>query len=252
VIEENRGTVITGAEVQEVLIEDQKVRGVVAEIDGNREKIDCPVVINSGLVNSMFRYIPEKHFPHTFVNRVKGFWRAGIGAVYFALSKPIVQQHLTFVPRVAGKEDGFDSDIRMGFWDSSAMDPERAPAGKQLLDAYVSLTDSQCHNRELVHLAYDRMKACMEDRYPGFKEALEWTLYTVSDNLVPVAQAPFQVGNARPRAKCPYVEGLYHASDSSECSMAANDAAIHAGIIAASRVSGTNYVEEILPEYLQA
>jgi hypothetical protein len=93
------------------------------------------------------------------------------------------------------------------------------------------------------------MKAAMEKMYPGFKENLEWTLYTVSDNLVPVAQAPFQVGTARPSAKCPFVEGLFHASDSSECSMAANDAAMHAGIIAASRVSGKNYVEEILPEY---
>jgi hypothetical protein len=33
--------------------------------------------------------------------------------------------------------------------------------------------------------------------------------------------------------------------------MAANDAAIHAGIIAASRVSDKDYVSEILPDYLQ-
>jgi hypothetical protein len=33
--------------------------------------------------------------------------------------------------------------------------------------------------------------------------------------------------------------------------MAANDAAVHAGIIAASRISGRDYVKEILPEYLQ-
>ena len=33
--------------------------------------------------------------------------------------------------------------------------------------------------------------------------------------------------------------------------MAANDAAIHAGIIAASRVSEKDYVREILPEYSQ-
>jgi hypothetical protein len=197
----------------------------------------------------MFRYLPERHFPYTFVHRVKGFWRAGIGALYFALNKPVVKEHLTFVPKIAGKEDGFDFDVRMGFWESSGMDPQRAPAGKQLLDAYVSLTDRQCEDRALVQLAYDRMKAFMEDHYPGFKEALEWTLFTVSKNLVPVAQAPFQVGSARPRAQCPFVRGLYHASDSSECSMAANDAAIHAGIIAASRVSGHDYVSEILPDY---
>ncbi|MBU2551772.1 MAG: FAD-dependent oxidoreductase [Proteobacteria bacterium] len=249
VIEENGGRVVTGARVVEVLIETGKVRGVLVEIDGTREKIDCPVVINSGMVNEMFRYIPERNFPYTFVNQVKGFWRAGIGAVYFALSRPVVGEHLSFVPRIAGREDGFDSDVRMGFWDSSGMDRERAPAGKQLLDAYVSLTDREAHDPELVQLAYERMKTFMEAYYPGFKEALEWTLYTVSDSLVPVAQAPFQVGSARPRAQCPHVQGLYMASDSSECSMAANDAAIHAGIIAASRVSGKDYVREILPEY---
>lgn len=249
VIEENGGKVITNATVKEVLIENQKVQGVLVEIDGKVERIDCPIVINSGLVNDMFKYIPERHFPYTFVNRVKGFWRAGIGAVYFGMSKRIVNEHVTFIPKVAGKEDGFDANIRMGFWDSSGMDPGRAPAGKQLIDAYVSLTDKQCHDKRLVELAYQRMKEAMEKMYPGFKENLEWTLYTVSDNLVPVAQAPFQVGTARPSAKCPFVEGLFHASDSSECSMAANDAAMHAGIIAASRVSGKNYVEEILPEY---
>jgi len=249
VIEENGGKVVTRAKVLEVLIEDRKVKGVLVEMNGGTEKIECPIVINSGLVNDMFRYIPEKHFPYTFVNRVKGFWRAGIGAVYFALNRPIVQEHLTFVPKIAGPEDGFDSDVRMGFWESSGMDPARAPTGKQLLDTYVSLTDRQCRDNYLVQLAYDRMTAFMEAHYPGFKDALEWTLYTVSENLVPVAQAPFQVGSARPRAKCPYVEGLYHASDSSECSMAANDAAIHAGIIAASRVSGRDYLEKILPDY---
>jgi len=251
VIEENGGKVITGAKVKEVLIERGKVKGVLVDIGGTIEKIECQIVINSGLVNEMFRYIPEKYFPYTFVNRVKGFWRAGIGAVYFALDRQIVKEHVTFTPKIAGKEDGFDSDLRMGFWDSSGMDPGRAPAGKQLLDAYVSLTDQEAHNRDLVNLAYDRMMAFMTDNYLGFKESLEWTLYTVSDSLVPVAQAPFQVGDARPRAKCPFVKGLYHASDSSECSMAANDAATHAGIIAASRVSEKDYVGAILPDYAQ-
>ncbi|MBW1733179.1 MAG: FAD-dependent oxidoreductase [Deltaproteobacteria bacterium] len=249
VIKENGGRVVTRARVKEVLIEAGRVKGVLVDMEGGEEKIDCPVVINSGLVNEMFQYIPEKHFPYTFVKRVKGFWSAGIGAVYFGLDRKIVQEHLTFIPKIAGREHGFDSDVRMGFWDSSGMDPQRAPAGKQLVDAYVSLTDKEAHNPELVNLAYDRMLAFMTEHYPGFKEALSWTLYTVSDSLVPVAQAPFQVGDARPRAKSPHVKGLYLASDSSECSMAANDAAVHAGIIAASRVSNRDYVSEILPEY---
>lgn len=251
VIRETGGQVLTGARVREVLIENRQVRGVLVEISGALEKIDCPIVINSGMVNEMFSYIPERHFPHTFVNQVKSFWRAGIGAVYFGLSRRVVGEHLTFVPKIAGREDGFDSDVRMGFWESSGMDPERAPPGKQLLDAYVSLTGTQAHERELVGRAYERMKRFMEENYPGFREALEWALYTVSDSLVPVAQAPYQVGTARPRAKSSHVEGLYLASDSSECSMAANDAAIHAGIIAASQVSGRDYVREILPDYLQ-
>lgn len=249
VIEENGGKIVLNANVKEVLIENQKVQGVLVEIDGKLEKIECPIVINSGLVNDMFNYIPERHFPFTYVNRIKGFWRAGIGAVYFGLSKRVVNEHVTFIPKVAGKEDGFDSDVRMGFWDSSGMDAGRAPAGKQLIDAYVSLTSRECYDKRLVALAYERMKEHMIRLYPGFKENLEWALYTVSDNLVPVAQAPFQVGTSRPMAKDAWVEGLYHASDSSECSMAANDAATHAGIIAATRVSGKNYLEEILPEY---
>lgn len=249
VIEENGGKVITNATVNRVLIDNQKVQGVFVEMNGKVEKIECPIIINSGLVNDMFKYIPERHFPYTYVNRIKGFWRAGIGAVYFGMNKPVVKEHVSFIPKIAGKEDGFDFDVRMGFWDSSGMDPERVPSGKQLIDAYVSLTDQECRNKKLVALAYERMKDHMIKLYPGFKKDLDWALYTVSENLVPVAQAPFQVGTARPMAKCPFVKGLYHASDSSECSMAGNDAAIHAGIIAASQISGKNYLEEILPEY---
>jgi hypothetical protein len=93
------------------------------------------------------------------------------------------------------------------------------------------------------------MNRFMEDHYTGFKGALEWTLYTVSDDLVPVARAPFQAGDARPRAGCPCIEGLSHPSDSAECSLGGNDAAIHSGIIEASQISGGDYVEKILPDY---
>jgi protoporphyrinogen oxidase len=251
VIQENGGRIMTNAAVREVLVEGGKVIGVSVNMEGKDEIITCPIIINSGMVNEMFKYIPERHYPKIFVDRIKSFWRAGICAVYWGLSKPVVNEHLTFVAKIAGKEDGFDSDVRMGFWDSSGMCADRAPAGKQLLDAYVSMTDEESHNQKLVQIAYERMNRYMEDHYAGFKQNLEWALCTVSDSLVPVAQAPFQVGDSKPRAKDPYIEGLYHASDSSECSMAANDAAVHAGIIAATRVSGHDYIREILPEHLQ-
>jgi len=251
VIRDNGGTVLTGAPVKEVLIEGGKVKGVLAEIDGMLERIDCPIVVSSDSVQEMFDYLPERHFPVSFVRRVRGFWRAGAGLVYFGLSREVISEHLTFVPAVAGREDGFEGDVRMGFWASSSMDPSRAPRGSQLVDAYVSLTDRETRNPALVETAYWKMKNFLEDRYPGFRRALVWSLYTVTDSLIPVAQAPGQVGDARPRAKCPWVEGLYFASDTTECSMAANDAAVHAGILAASRVSGRDYVREILPEYLQ-
>lgn len=251
VIRENGGTVLVGAPVKEVLIENHRVKGVLAEIDGKLEKIDCSIVVSSGIVQEMFGYLPERHFPETFVRRVRSFWRAGAGLVYFGLSHEVITEHLTFVPAVAGRQDGFEGDIRMGFWASSSMDPSRAPRGSQLVDAYVSLTDRETRNATLVEIAYQKMKSFLEDRYPGFRQACLWSLYTVTDSLIPVAQAPGQVGDARPRAKCPWVEGLYFASDTSECSMAANDAAVHAGILAASRVSGRDYVREILPDYLQ-
>lgn len=251
VIQENGGKALTGAKVEEVLIENHRVIGVLVDIHGEQERIECPIVISSGIVQEMFHYIPASHFPDSFVEQVKAFWRAGAGLIYFGLNQEVVKEHLTFVPTVCGKADGFEGDVRMGFWASSSMDPTRAPAGKQLLDVYVPLADREAHNRRLVDLAYVKMKSFFEDRYPGFREAFEWSLYTVTDSLIPVAQAPNQVGSARPRAKSPFVQGLFFASDTTECSMAANDAAVHAGIIAASRVSGKDYVGEILPDYLQ-
>jgi hypothetical protein len=251
VIEENGGKVLTNARVKEVLVENKKVKGVLAEVEGKEEKISCPIVINSGIVQEMFRYIPEKHFPADFVKKVKGFWRAGAGLVYFGLKKEVVQEHLTFVPAILGKKDGFEGDIRMGCWASSSMDPTRAPKEKQLLDVYVSLLDTETRNRTLVDKAYFGMKSYFGQHYPGFKEAFEWAIYTVTDTLVGAAQAPGQVGDQKPRAKSPHIEGLFFASDTSECSMACNDAAVHAGIIAASRISGKDYVSEILPDYHQ-
>jgi len=71
----------------------------------------------------------------------------------------------------------------------------------------------------------------------------------VTDTLVGEAEAPGQMGDQKPRAKSPYLEGLYFASDTTEGSLACSDAAVHAGIIAASNISGRDYVSEILSEY---
>jgi phytoene dehydrogenase-like protein len=79
VIREYGGEIVTGARVREVFIGDRKVKGVLVEINGNVEKIDCPVAVNSGIINGMFQYIPQRHFTCTFVKRVSGFRRAGIG-----------------------------------------------------------------------------------------------------------------------------------------------------------------------------
>jgi len=86
VIQENGGRIITGAAVKEVLAEHGKAIGVSAVIDGCDEIIKCPIIINSGMVNDMFKYIPERHYPKEYVDRINKFWRAGICAVYWGLS----------------------------------------------------------------------------------------------------------------------------------------------------------------------
>ena len=63
VIQENGGKVVTGAEVLEVLIENQKVQGVRVKIDGIEERIECPIVVNSGWSTTCSSTFPRDIFP---------------------------------------------------------------------------------------------------------------------------------------------------------------------------------------------
>ena len=249
VIEENGGTILTNARVREVIIEAQTVKGVRASIEGKEEYIPAATVVSTLPIKQVFSIIPETHFPVEFVNTIKGFWSAGAALIYFGLSETIVHEDQTYVPALPELTGLFGCDVRLGYWASSNMNPSRAPEGKQLIDVYISLTGQEAYNHSLVDRSFQVMEQFFVDHYQGFKDALEWGIYTVTDHLIPVAQAPGQVGDRRPRAACPYVRGLYFASDSCECSCAAQDAAIHSGIICASRLGNKDYVRDVLPEY---
>ncbi|MCX5866666.1 MAG: FAD-dependent oxidoreductase [Proteobacteria bacterium] len=248
VVTENGGAVRVSSPVMRVVVEKGRIKGVQALLEGNPEFIPAPVVVSSLPVKDVFRIIPEENFPVDFVSRVKSFWSAGAICIYYGLKDRVIKEDMTFVPRVLGAEDGYTGDVRLGFWASSNMDPSRAPEGMQLIDAYCSLTDQETYQKDLVRNAYIAMDRFFRQSYPGFEKNLAFAIVTVTDSLIPVAQAPDQVGEARPRAKCPWVEGLFFASDTAECWAAANDAAIHAGIICASRITGEDYLQ-LLPDY---
>jgi prolycopene isomerase len=86
-------------------------------------------------------------------------------------------------------------------------------------------------------------------RHPGFEEALEWSLYPAFDFVVSVAPTPEQAWDAMLDPKCPGLDGLYFVGDSAKNYGGFMDGVAFGALYAATAISGTDYLEQILPAY---
>ncbi len=237
------GTLVLGADVEKVEVEDGRVTGVDVVVPGEgRLTLSAPRVISTVPVQETFRLVDRSHFPDDFVRRAESLYGYGSLAPYIGLSglpMPIEQaERLIKTPVVVPAGEDYDYDVYMCWNVQSVTDPTCAPEGKHLLTAYLPLTEKESMDRAKVQKVVDAIVPFFERAYPGFRECVDWELYPMCWKLEGVAKSISQAGTLKPENTAPGVEGLFFAGDTARGFGVAMDCACSAGINCAGAILG--------------
>ncbi|MBC7248137.1 MAG: FAD-dependent oxidoreductase [Actinobacteria bacterium] len=228
-----------------VELEGRRVRGVVMRDGGGEERVSCRRLVFNPPVQELVRYLDERALPDAFVRRITSLYGYGSVNPYIGLRElPVPEEHarrLMKTPCVVPRSQGFDWDVYMAWNIQSYIDPACAPAGRHLFAAYLPLTEAEAKNRETVMKVVRAVPDFLEEVYPGFKDCVEWELYTVCTRLEGVAKSVTQAGSLKPDVVVPGVEGLYLAGDTARGYGVAMDCACSSGILCASAITGRDY-----------
>jgi protoporphyrinogen oxidase len=240
---EEGGTLVLGAEVERVMVEDGGIKGVSVKMpDSEKLDLEAGTVISTVPVQETFDLVSEDCFEPGFVRRAKSLYGYGSLAPYFGLSRlpmpPEQANRLVKTPEVVPADGGFDYDVYMAWNVQSAVDPTCAPEGKHLLTAYLPLTDSESRDPEKVMKVQEAVPQFLERAYPGFMDCVDWALYPMCLRLEGVAKSISQAGTLKPEVSAPGLHGLFFAGDTARGFGVAMDCACSAGINCAAAVLG--------------
>lgn len=253
VVKDAGGEVVTDARVREVMIQNGTASGVIAEIEGKRAEITAPVVVCTLPPKELLKLIPENLLPEEFVRLTKRVIHTSMVASQFALKRPLYELcGLDIDPRsfyhtsvlIPESEGLFRGNVPLDIVSLSAMAPTTAPEGKHLAGMASSILAEEAHDKGKVNLVIDRMLAFSERVFPGYRDALEWILFTVGDTCILWRHPEDEWVDVT----CPTVEGLYFAGDTygKRLNEGGVEGAAHSGFICAGAITGQDYLQ-LLP-----
>jgi protoporphyrinogen oxidase len=241
-LERMGGTVLLGADVENVKIEKGRVTGVDVTRDGERFSLETSKVVSTAPIQDTFELVDESNFPEDFVARASSLYGYGSLAPYIGLSGlPMPEEQaerLIKTPVVVPAGNDYDYDVYMCWNVQSVTDPTCAPEGKHLLTAYLPLTEEESKDRAKVRNVVDAIIPFFEKAYPGFEDFVDWALFPMCWKLEGVAKSISQAGTLKPENTAPGVEGLYFAGDTARGFGVAMDCACSAGINCAGAILG--------------
>ena len=254
VVKDARGDVVTNATVKEVMIRGGAVSGVIAEIDGKSMEIKAPVVVCTAPPKDLLKLIPESLLPAEFVRLTKNIIHTSMVAGQFGLKRPLHELcGLGIDPRtfyhtstlIPESEGLFRGDVPLDIVALSAMAPTTAPEGKHLAGMASSILAEEAHDKKKVDIVIDRMLKFSEHAFPGWRESLEWILFTVGDTCILWRHPEDEWVDV----KCPTVEGLYFAGDTygKRINEGGVEGAAHSGFICAGAITGQDYLQLLPP-----
>jgi phytoene dehydrogenase-like protein len=210
------GEVRRSTEVEEILVDDGKARGVVIRGKGGEfEVLEAATVVCNIPPKHIFNVLHPRHFPAEWVDLLQTrFWSAGLLTGWIGAKKPfwpdvgIKQTSFVWMPGII-KHEGYIGAVDMVMSDLSSW-AKRAPEGK--CDFYFStaLTDKEMRTpskvKRVIHFCMDWFRRTFKD----WKENVEFVIWTPSDEAYGNWRP---VGEKRPDVRSPHVEGLYFVGD---------------------------------------
>ena len=254
VVKDAEGDIITNAQVKEIIIQNGRATGVVAEMDGKTMEIKAPVVVCTAPPKVLLKLIPEKLLPADFVRLTKNIIHTSMVAGQLGLRRPLNDFcELKVDPRtfyhtsllIPESEGFFRGNVPLDMETMSTIAPTTAPEGKHLALMASSILATEAHDKKKVDIVVDRMLKFLDHGFPGWRKSLDWMLFTVGDTCILWRHPEDEWVDV----KCPTVEGLYFAGDTygKRLNEGGIEGATHSGFICASAIGGKDYLQLLPP-----
>ncbi len=218
-VKKNNGTIITGMPVSSILIDGNKVTGVLAGkaiedeiIEGEFEEFQelwAPVVVCCVPVWDLFNnLIPEEKLPEDFVKKGHAISErtANLG-ITALLPKPLYEGRqfmMVVFPSI---------DHPGSIFCPTNVCPNLAPEGKHIFESSIICNyEELLHDQEKKHRMLQGMKNDLQKWFPGWEKDAIWT--STYFHYEEPKRAPGKSGRHRPGNSVPEIKGLYFAGDS--------------------------------------
>ncbi len=188
------GTIVTEAEVSEVLTRNGRATGVALS-NGDVYKADT-IVSNADVKRTFLKLVNENDLPDRFVKQVRNFkMRGSSGKVNIALDSlpefpalpkgsPCIKGDMHFTDSIERMERGYD-DWKAGRWSAdpfldmmipTTLDPTMAPPGKHFMSCFVQYCPPRLETGEWTDADRDAFGQTVinqiADYSPGFKDRI--------------------------------------------------------------------------------
>lgn len=255
-VKDANGDILTDTKVKEVIIQRGKVVGVKAEIDGKLEEIKAPLVVCTVPPKVLLRLVPEHILPTEFVSLTKRIIHTAMVAGQLGLKRPLntfceldvdpsaFYHTSSLIPESEGL---FKGNVPLDIVSMSNMAPTTAPEGKHLAGMASSILASEAHDKDKVNCVIDRILKFFDTAFRGWREALEFMLFTVGDTCILWRHPEDEWVDVT----CPTVEGLYFAGDTygKRTNEGGIEAAAHSAFICTSAIMGKDYLQLLPPVF---
>ncbi len=246
--ERNGGTIVTGARVERILVDNGAVTGVQTA----KGDFSAPVVVSSaGIQPTVLKLVGEEHFDKGYVDYVRALvpgW--SFTSVRYFLDRPVMDTAMYVVwsddswldtERFRKQKEGGEPDEVILFMvNHSFYDENAAPPGKQVLVSGTVCSPNpeaeeieaiwRCMDRQMQELFPDIWEATERKEYNGPREISNLTRDSVlpgqGGECVGVAQIVGQCGSMKPKSETP-IRGLFlSGADAGAAGMGTHQAAL--------------------------
>jgi phytoene dehydrogenase-like protein len=235
---ERGGEVLMGTPVENVLIEDGRVRGVRLGRDKvlpnevlEGEVLEAPAVISTLPVWKVLDVVPPAALPDWYTAQIRflaqDHLRISWLGLYLATREPIhVNSEAELATWLAAPRSGVSGFL----FNQTAMDPATSPPGTNLYVTGGIIPGARARDMGYVERQFEAFEADLRQMYPGLEKAYWRRRHLVHDPSFGVIQKPGLVGVFRPHWRAPNVEGLYFASETFRSRGIGVDRAARAGL----------------------
>jgi hypothetical protein len=205
-IVKNGGKINLNTPVSKINIDNNSAVSVL--VNGEEQFFD--IIISNMLVQNLFRFADEKHFPKEYVKNVKSLKGSGSLCAYYSfknINPDLIGKTFVFQERDIGV-DGNDAAGMIDFMISSP-NAGVAPFSRYLVQSYIICTPDEAKNPLILKKLRELLDKNLEKIIPNYKENLIWAIYPAIWHLDGVAKT---INDDKPDIKTP-VKNLYLVGD---------------------------------------